>query len=305
MKIIIFGYGYEGTRCYKELSNSIEYEVIGFADNSLYKQGNYVGSQPILSVDDLVRLNLTTEFAVIIAAGRWFEIGAQLERNNIRIIGIWKNDCLCKYERMTFEKLDLSKKITLYAGDIYDEEHLQNPNLYGLSINKADARHIFADITDKYPLPDNSIYSYQAEDVLEHIEIDKLVDTIDEIYRVLGEGGLFRICLPDYFSPYLKDISMKNKEGKILFDASGGGVYGENGVSAGGHVWFPNINNVRELLKKTKFVTCDFLCYHTEDGELIKKDIDFSKGYINRVPASDAADNVKYSIYSIVVDCYK
>ena len=118
---------------------------------------------------------------------------------------------------MTFERLDLSKQITLYAGDICDEEHLKNPNLYGLSIHKADKRHILADITNEYPLPDNSIYSYQAEDVLEHIEPQKLVDTINEIYRILGDG-VFRICLPDYNSPYLKNISMKSKEGRILFD---------------------------------------------------------------------------------------
>lgn len=301
MKIIIFGYGFEGVCCYRDLSSSKEYEVIGFADNSVYKQGNYVGDQPILSLDDLVHLNLTTDFSVIISANRWFEIGAQLEKINILIEGIWRRGCLCKYERMTFEKLDLSKKITLYAGDICDETHLRNPNLYGLSINKADSRHILADITDKYPLPDNSIYSYQAEDVLEHIEPEKLVETIDEIYRILGKG-VFRICLPDYFSPYLKNISMKDKDGQILFDPTGGGAYGENGVSAGGHVWFPNINNVKELLKKTKFVNYEFLCYHTEDGELVKKDIDFSKGHIIRVPISDTETR---AIYSIVVDCYK
>ena len=87
--------------------------------------------------------------------------------------------------------------------------HMSEPNLYGLSINKADSKHILHDITNHYPLPDNSIYSYQAEDVLEHIAFEKLVDTINEIYRILHEGGLLRICLPDYYSAYLVNSPME------------------------------------------------------------------------------------------------
>lgn len=301
MKIIIFGYGFAGVECYRKLINNHKYEIIGFADNSKYKQGHIVGNIPILSIDDLVQLKNRIEFSVIIAVRQWFVVGEQLEKNNIAIRGIWQNDKIKKYERMTFERLDLSKQITLYAGDICDEEHLKNPNLYGLSIHKADKRHILADITNEYPLPDNSIHSYQAEDVLEHIEPQKLVDTINEIYRILGDG-VFRICLPDYFSPYLKNISMKNKEGKILFDPTGGGVYGENGVLQGGHIWFPNVVNVRELLMRTKFEKFEFLCYHTEKEELVKKDIDYSKGWINRIPKPGEEDG---PVYSIVIDCYK
>lgn len=303
MNIVIFGYGFEGVRCYRKLiKNRSEFEILGFADNSIYKQGNLVGDLPILSMDDLVRLKGEIDFSVIIAVNQYFVVGEQLEKNGIAIKGICREGRIEKYERMSFEKLDLKKEITLYAGDICDKEHLRNLNLYGLSINKADARHILADILDKYPLPDNSIASYQAEDVLEHIELEKLVDVINEIYRILKKGGLFRICLPDYFSPYLQIISMRNREGEILFDPTGGGAYGESGVSDGGHRWFPNIYNVRTLLEKTNFVNYDFLCYYTEDGKLMKKNIDFSKGYISRIPKSDRENG---PIYSIVVDCYK
>ena len=179
---------------------------------------------------------------------------------------------------------------------------MSNPDLYGLSIHKADVRHILHDITERYPLPDDSIYSYQAEDVLEHIEIAKLPDTINEVYRILRKGGLFRICLPDYFSPHLNAVSMKDRDGNLLFDATGGGNYGKDGVSDGGHVWFPDYGNVRELLQKTKFQDIRFLCYHTEDGRLVRKKIDFEKGHINRVPKLDEPNK---PVYSIVVDCYK
>lgn len=302
MKVCIFGYGQKGVQCYRELVNRDEFEIIGFADNSIYKQGNLVAGHTVLSMEELIHLKTSIDFSVVIAADKWYEIGEQLEKRDISIKGVYRNGSIQKYERMTFEKLDLSRQIMLYAGDIYDNEHLSNPNLYGLSITKADARHIHADITEKYPLPNESIYAYQAEDVLEHIEYSKLVETINEIHRILSVGGVFRICLPDYFSPYLRSISMMGSDGNILFDPTGGGIYGENGVSKGGHIWFPNYKNVKELLERTKFINYEFLCYHTEDGRVVKKEIDFTKGYIIRLPKPGEIDR---PIYSIVVDCYK
>lgn len=281
LKIVIFGYGFKGVQLLRKLSDNNEYEVIAFADNSVYKQGNYAGEYPILSMDDLVTMKISIDFSVIIAANRWFEIGEQLEKRDITIGGVYADGEIIKYDRMDFGRLDLTKEINLYAGDICDEVHFSDPNLFGLSINKADSRHILHNITDKYPLPDESISSYQAEDVLEHIEFAQLTDAINEIYRILKKDGLFRICLPDYFSPYLKNISMTNKNGDIVFDPTGGGVYEENGVSGGGHVWFPNYLLVDDLLKGTLFHRIDFRCYHTENGEVLKKEIDFSKGYIN------------------------
>lgn len=302
MKIVIWGYGSLGATLYMELIDKDEYEVIGFADNSTYKQGNFVNNLPIMPMIDLIKLKETTDYRVIIASGKWFVIGVELEKLGIPIEGIYQNGEITKYDRMCFERLDLSRPITLYAGDIGDDVHRADLNLYGLSINKSDSRHIFHDITYKYPLPDSSIFSYMAEDVLEHIDYNKLPDTINEIWRVLKQGSLFRICLPDYFSPYLDIISMKDKDGKILFDPAGGGNYGESGVSNGGHVWFPNYFNVKALLEKTKFRNWDLLCYHTENGELVRKEIDFSKGYIKRVPQYNDQDK---PVYSIVVDCYK
>ena len=42
------------------------------------------------------------------------------------------------------------------------------------------------------------------------------------------------------------------------------------------------------------------LCYHTECGELVRNEIDFNKGYINRV-----SEDTNKVVYSIVVDCVK
>lgn len=304
MNIIIFGYGQVGVKLYRELKGSDIYNIISFADNSAYKQGNKVGSHKIMSVDELVLLKESVDFSTIIAiaSDKWYEIGEVLEKYEIPIEGVYQGEKIFKYGRMSFEKLDLTKNIKLYAGDICHDKHRAEPFLYGLSISKADDKHIFHDITNPYPLPDNSIFSYQAEDVLEHIEYSKLKIVIDEIYRILKVGGLFRISLPDYYSPYLKEICMKNKNGDILFDPTGGGGYGKDGVLNGGHVWFPNYKKVEELLCSTKFSKYNFLCYYTENEKLVRKEIDLSKGYIARIPEVDDRNK---PVYSIVIDCYK
>lgn len=80
---------------------------------------------------------------------------------------------------------------------------------------------------------------------------------------------------------------------------SGGGRFGENGVEGGGHLWYPTYDIMYELLKNTGFRKIEFLCYHTKEGELVMKEIDFTKGHINRIGES-AQD-----IHSIVIDCYK
>ena len=120
-QIIIFGYGFEGVKLYRELANRNQYEVIGFADNSPYKQHKSVGKHTIMSLNDLIDLKSEEDFSVIIAANRWFVIGEQLEKHHINIEGIYRNGKVCKYDRMCFERLDLSKKIVLYAGDIADD----------------------------------------------------------------------------------------------------------------------------------------------------------------------------------------
>lgn len=296
--IIIFGYAYDGVQLFRKLENSALYKVIGFADNAAVKQEMKVNGCKIRSLDDLIEFKKHNDFSVIIASKMWIVISGQLEINNIPIEGIYINENIVT----NFSRLDLSKDIKLYAGDICDDIHMSEPNLYGLSINKIDNKHIYHDITKKYPLPDNCISSYQAEDVLEHIEIEKVVTVINEIYRILKWGGVFRICLPDYNSPYLKKISMYDKAGNIVFDPTGGGVFNENGVQNGGHVWFPTYENVKSILNKTLFEKIDFLCYHTSEEDLVRKNINWSYGHINRLPKEGELDR---PVYSIIVDCYK
>lgn len=111
MNIIIWGYGIEGVKLYRELVNDADYKVIGFADNSIYKQGNIVGKFTILSMQDLLHLKLKIDFSVIIAARQWFIVGEELEKHDISIEGIYQNGSIAKYDRMTFKRLDFSKTL--------------------------------------------------------------------------------------------------------------------------------------------------------------------------------------------------
>ncbi len=297
-KIIIFGYGSAGIQLFLSLENSKEYMFIGFADNSIYKQGMFVDNIAIRSVDDLAELKAHVEFSVIIASNSWFVIGEQLASRGIAIEGIYQGGGIVPYAPMNFARLDLSQSIKFYAGDICDEIHMADKDLYGLSISKTDNRHIYCDITNPYPLPDNCICGYQSEHVFEHIPYSQMVSVLNEIYRILKPGAVLRMSMPDYNAQLHKKKAMYSKDGILLFDADGGGTYGENGVSNGGHVWFPTFENVKVLLSASAFDRYEFFKYCTEEGNIVNTAINYQNGYTLR------SSNDKYG-NEILVDCYK
>lgn len=297
--VVIFGYGYQGIQAHKWLKKQNCYNFCGFVDNSVYKQGNYVGGLKILSVDELAGMWDKHNISVIIAAGKWWEIEGQCKKRGIPVEGVYENNGIRRSDYMTFEQLDLSKEIKLYAGDICDLYHLNEENLYGLSINKADARHIFHNIMDSYPLPDSCISRYELEEVLEYIPRELQKSTLNEICRILKPESLCRITVPDFNSPYLRERTMMSQDGEFLFDAGAGGNYDENGIS-NGNIYFSTYEDFNEILKQTDFSSIEWLCYYTSDGVLHKEHIDMSKGYNNRVKNETDED-----VYSMVVDCYK
>lgn len=300
--IIIFGYGYQGTGLAKKIYRDEKYNLLGFADNSIYKQGNYVYDAKILSMEELVELKKSTEFSVIIACEAYYkDIITQCLDNDIDIEGVYLDGRIKSYPFAEFKYLDLSSDIKLYAGDIADDVHLNDPNLYGLSITQHDDKHIFHDITTPYPLPDGCIASYEAECVLELINQDKLIFAINEIYRILKPGGYLRITVPDHYSPYLKRRAMRDKDGNVLYDAGETSLvkYGKNGIE-GGWTRFTNYDDMKSVLEKTNFKDIKWLCYHTIDGTLHKENIDYSKGYNKRIINTDEMDQ-----YNLLIDCIK
>ncbi|MEQ8428717.1 MAG: class I SAM-dependent methyltransferase [Gammaproteobacteria bacterium] len=219
----------------------------------------------------------------------------------IRNLTKWlKDKCLRK---ISFSDLQQEKYIYLYAGDV-PQNGLYN-KFVGLSLSQENFQHIKHDVTHKLPLDDSCVDIYQSEDVFEHIEPELLIPVIDEIYRVLKPDGVFRLSLPDYQCDFLYNRTRKNVAGELLFDPVGGGDFIDGKVINGGHVWFPQYQNVKALLEKTKFRDIRFYHYYDESGNGVTNPIDYSIGHVKRTPDHDERVKNPYRPMSIVVDCIK
>lgn len=239
---------------------------------------------------------------------------------------------------MTFEEIKNLDKSYLYAGDLKKwqrtslekREAITNKSWIGLTLpnygeekGTDDENHILFDITHQMPLKECSVDIYQSEDVHEHIGYELLVDQINDIYRVLKPGGLFRLSLPDYNLDILRDRTEKDSCGNLIFDSFGGGYFDSstNEVKGNGHVWFPTYDNVKELLGMTKFTNIQFLqhWWHIEEENCLDFDcncnqgslhmvlhpIDYTKGFVFRTPDHDSRVMNPRRPMSIVVDCIK
>lgn len=202
---------------------------------------------------------------------------------------------------MTWQKLAQMPTIKLYAGLIPDWQ--KNKGLIGIRLRPSDPAHIQHSLTEPIPLPDNSVDSFQSEDVFEHIEYQKLPAVINEIYRLLKPNAILRISLPDYNSDIYKSRCVLDSNGRIICDPGGnGGPYDPP------HCWFPTIENMTQLLNKTKFAQqgkIQFLHYTNPDGTAVMKPIDYSKGLVIRTPDFDKRAQNPPRPFSIVVDLIK
>jgi len=296
--IIIWGYCENGVKLLSEIKKKSPYNYIGYGDNSYYKKGNFVNGKKIYGIEELVELKKSCEFSVIIANRNWRLIKETCEKNEIPVEAIYSENEIHKFPFPTFETLNYKAGVRLYAGNIYDEERKKEKNLYGLSLYTEDSRHIICDIRKGYPIKDNMILSYEAEDVFEYIKKEDQVYAIDEIWRVLKPGGYARFCLPDCNSPWVKNRTMRNEAGKFLYDPLGGGEY-NGGITQDGVVYFATFEDFNETLTKTKFKRIEWICHYTSDGVLHRKEIDMSLGHVRRLNCDDK------DVYSMVVDCWK
>src|ERR1700722_13718413 len=103
-----------------------------------------------------------------------------------------------KEQPMKFSELSSLPVVNLYAGDLPDMPEYRTTQQVGLSLTQEDKWHIRHDVSKPLPISDESVDTYQSEDVFEHIEYEKIPATISEVHRVLKKGGLFRLSVPDY-----------------------------------------------------------------------------------------------------------
>jgi predicted SAM-dependent methyltransferase len=223
---------------------------------------------------------------------------------------------------LSFNDIKKNDKIYLYAGDLKQwntitlEERfrLTKKNWIGLTLpiygngkGSYDNNHIYCDITKPIPLQDNCVDIFQSEDVHEHIEEEYLLNSINEIYRILKPNGLFRLSLPDYNCDILYDRTEKYINGELKFDKAGGGFFdiSRNKVMGNGHVWFPTYDKVNTLLNSSNFKNITYLHYYTNKKNFYLNKIDHSLGFVKRTPDFDIRVKNPDRPMSLVVDCYK
>src|SRR5258708_2997963 len=105
---------------------------------------------------------------------------------------------------------------------------------YGLRLNHPSRRNLVHDIRAPMPIPDNSVESYLAEDVLEYAPYEEIPGILDEIFRVLKPRGHFRMSVPDFRYPAYRARSVVADDGSVLFDPVGGGRFVDGKVVEGG-----------------------------------------------------------------------
>ena len=211
---------------------------------------------------------------------------------------------------MKFNDINLNNNVFLYNSTIVDNDlrsKITKKLFIGLSAFKDDSNNIFLETNNTIlDLPNDCVDIFQSEDSLDVYELSTVPSMINEIYRVLKPGGLFRLSLPDYNCDILYNRCKFTPDCNICFDPIVGG-YDEltNKISNGGKLWFANYNVVNEMLQKTNFEVFDFLHYYEDRDNHVLNDIDYSLGFVSRTPDFDQRVQNPRRPLSIVVDCYK
>jgi SAM-dependent methyltransferase len=151
----------------------------------------------------------------------------------------------------------------LYFGALGPHERqYQIPNFTALTLEPAHAREVRHDLTAALSYDDNSIAKIQAQDVLEHLPFERVPFVLDEIYRVLKPGGIFRLSVPDYRSPVHRRRSVYDWRGRVTgdllmgaepyFDAGTGDARIRFAGNGEAHLWFPRYELITHLVLKSE-----------------------------------------------------
>jgi predicted SAM-dependent methyltransferase len=119
--------------------------------------------------------------------------------------------------------------------------------------------HYLNDISELIMFPDNSVDLLYAAHVLEHIPRSKLKKTLQEWYRVLKSGGIFRFGVPD-FDKLIEVYEGNNKDvNSILYQVMGSeGEYDDHHT-----IW--NFTYAEKILKEAGFKEVGYWDYKTAD----------------------------------------
>jgi len=188
----------------------------------------------------------------------------------------------------------------LYFGSLgLHERQYQIPNFIGLALEPAHDREIKHNLTEPLPFADGSIGKIQAQDVLEHVAFEKVSSLLDEIYRVLRPGGIFRLSVPDYRSPVLKRRSIYDARGRVIGDLLMGATsyldqatgdarvrFSEDGDA---HLWFPRYELITHLVLKSQIRKAEIHFYQgfLDDHTYLCEPIPENEMFVQRAAPHD------------------
>ena len=155
------------------------------------------------------------------------------------------------------------------------------------------------DITRKTPLPDSSVDYVYCSEVIEHFPMYEAKKVIDETFRILKQGGIFRVTTPDVSlicKGYLSDVIdidffnsfffwVNQKKKPSFLERIGDRIYSTNP-----HLFLYDFESLRETLRTAGFV--DVVRYDMGKGKV--PDLDLLEKHL-----------AKQREFSMYVECTK
>jgi hypothetical protein len=205
----------------------------------------------------------------------------------------------------------------LYFGHLLQSEHqYRTEEFIGLTFSPKHDRELLHNLYKPLPVRDGLVAKIQSQDVFEHLEYDKIPELLDEVFRALRSGGIFRLSIPDYRSPVLKSRSAFDAEGNVIADLGMGNMlrlgqdkksvvkeYANDGSS---HLWFPTYEAVMELVIRSRIRKCEqikFYHYYKTASQFVCEPFPENGMPVYRCPPFDTRANGMP--ISIIVDFIK
>jgi len=220
-----------------------------------------------------------------------------------------------KYNISDLQDITEQEEVFIYHGNL-SPEALEDPRFIGLSLYPKNNREIKCDLNKELPILDNSVDAFQSEDVIEHLHVDSIIFSLNEIYRILKPNAFCRISLPDYYSLNQMKRSIYEYEGNILGDVALGAVpIFDNGQlkikhtapPGDNHFWFPTIDNVKDLIFNSDLSKCSVMKIvhaNVKNSDPILDEVEnLDTFYVRRSPPMDMRSNG--NPISIIIDFVK
>jgi len=146
------------------------------------------------------------------------------------------------------------------------------------------------DLRERTPIQDGLVTRILSEDFFEHMTQPEIQAIIEEGYRILKPDGMIRIGVPDYNNPKDRPFLLEGKDPR----------YPQ-------HLTLTTYGLMKHIIEESPFLNFEFYHYWNK-GEFIRKQIDYSLGWISRTPDNDPRckrQGNELQVTSLVVDMFR